>query len=225
MAKDRDYAAFQVASGQQSALMLKLLRLRDELGVTPEEFHVLFTDDGDPHLERMMAGLRVSTAESKTYLRQLYAGETIIIGPTDGTQTIAQAKDVFTGLIDRDFARLRGLGNTHQATGPTRVRIFEMSGDNGSFSKIYGSFGQPYDQLCFDSQHQVVVFCVEHKDRLHRNGCTFFLFKCDNEWFVASVRVQSNGSLCVRLSHRSYKYSWDAASRHRFVIPLPDQPV
>lgn len=50
--------AIQSAAGQIAGLVSEMLRIRDELGVTPEEFHVLFTPDGEAHLEKMIGGLK-----------------------------------------------------------------------------------------------------------------------------------------------------------------------
>lgn len=43
--------------------------IRRALGVSEEEFHVLGTPEGRPHLERMIAGLKVPAVESDTIIR------------------------------------------------------------------------------------------------------------------------------------------------------------
>lgn len=50
--------AIQSASGQIAGLISDMLRIRDKLGVTPDEFHVLFTPEGEEHFEKMIGGLK-----------------------------------------------------------------------------------------------------------------------------------------------------------------------
>lgn len=196
--------------------------IRRELGVTEEEFHVLGTPEGRPHLERMIAGLKPLVVEApnpKIYLQPLYAGEEIIIGPTDGTRAIAQAKDVFAGYIDSDFMNY-GLDVPGPTTAAMKADIREMAETDGTFMEIYGSLGRPLDQLCFRNQHQIVLFCKEHKDKLRQDGYgTFFLFKRGDEFFVAYVYVFSSGRLYVYAFRLSYVHVWCAECRHRFVLP------
>lgn len=60
--KGKNCDAAQSAAGQISGLVLEMLKIRDEEGVTSEEFHTLFTESGDIHLRKMIAGLKVDRA-------------------------------------------------------------------------------------------------------------------------------------------------------------------
>lgn len=212
----------QSSAGQIAGLVTEMLRIRDKLGITPDEFHVLFTQDGEAHLENMISGLKTKAPAIETpkpvYLRRLYAEEDIVLIPTNGTKTIAQAQNVFTWGIDSDFTNW----NLHvpaEPTGIAKVSVHEMFEQDGTFAEIYGSLGRPLDQLCL-TQHQGIDFCVKHKDRLRQEGyATFFLFKVGAKYFVARVIVVSDGGLRVGVSHFSSGSVWSARYRYRFVLP------
>lgn len=194
--------------------------IRRALGVSEEEFHVLGTPDGRPHLEKMIAGLKAPVVEvqkSKVYLRQLYVDETISIGSTDGTRTIAQAKDVFIGHLDSDFANW-GLDVPAAPTQATKVEAYELVED-GTFQDIYESLNRPFEALCL-TQHQIIEFCVKHKDKLCQSGHgTFFLFQVEGKFFVASVSVYSDGHLLMYVRSFSSACVWNAEFHRRFVLP------
>lgn len=60
----------QVVSGFGFAMQLGAMmdEIRRTLGVSEEEFHVLGTPEGRPHLEKMIAGLKAPAIEPKAYL-------------------------------------------------------------------------------------------------------------------------------------------------------------
>jgi hypothetical protein len=211
---------FQSSAGQIAGLVTDMLRIRDELGITPDEFHVLFTQDGEKHLEKMIMDLKTPAAETPkpVYLRRLYPDEDILLAPTDGTKTIAQAKNVFSWGIDSDFTNWN-LNVMATKTTTTKVSVHEMFERDGTFAEIYGSLGHPLDRLCL-TQHQIINFCVMHKDKLRQEGyATFFLFKVGGKFFVADVGVDADGTLCARVDHFSDARAWRAECRRRFVIP------
>jgi hypothetical protein len=158
------------------------------------------------------------------YLRQLYVDEMILLDPTDGTRTIAQATDVFEGGIDADFVNW-SLDKSSCSTIATSVRVYEHIKD-GTFKAIYGTNYPVLDKMVF-TQHQIIDFCVKHKDKLRQDGYgTFFLFKKDDDFpanennlFVAYVGVYSGGRLGANVHRFSDDYGWDAESQPRFVIP------
>lgn len=141
--------------------------------------------------------------------------KTITLSPTKGTKTIVQATDVFSGWIDSDFKDWNldsKLDSKVIATKKMNVTIYEMTED-ATFAQI---FTQPEEM--FLTQEQIVRFCKEHPDELQPNGfSTFFLFKENNNFFVADVRWDGR-----RLGVNVYRLSsvgvWDAVYRRRFVI-------
>lgn len=134
------------------------------------------------------------------------------IPATDGTQVIARAKKVFTGHIDYDFKNW----NTevlHPETEATEFAVLELEGKYMTFKQM---FTDPEKQCV--TQSQIIAFCNEHKDKLYTKCATFFLFKVDNEFFVACVDLVGGAwrAYAYRFSH---DYVWLAQSRHRVVVP------
>lgn len=175
--------------------------------------------DNPNALKKVLAGALCppQVEEPNVYLRQLYAGEEIILDPTNGAETIAQAKDVFLYGIDADFGNW-GLDVPARPTEKTEVVAHELVTD-GVFKDIYGSLGRPLAELCL-TQAQIIGFCVKHKEKLRKDGYgTFFLFERDGELFVANVFVDSDGRLFVRVFRFSDDFVWRAEFRRRFVLP------
>lgn len=198
--------------------------IRREHGVTEEEFHILGTPEGRVHLEKMVLGLKAVAQEPllpsppPVYLRRLFEGERITLDPTDGTRTIPEVTDVFTGFIDSDFAKWR-LGVPTQPTGKTEFVVYEQIRD-GTFRHNFGSLYRPFVELC-STPHQVIEFAVKHRSRLRSGGYgTFFLLRrADGEFFVADVYVCDGGRLCVNVYQFSGDGVWDAECQLRFVVP------
>jgi hypothetical protein len=150
------------------------------------------------------------------FLKLISGGETIVIAPTDGHETIAQAGDLFTGWVDGDFQRY-GTNVPSEPTKDTPVQVFEMI-KNGTFAQIFGGFGENLDRLCL-SQAQIISFVQNHAKWLRADGYgTFFLFKVGDEYFVARVCRSSDG-LGVGADRLSDGYVWGAEYRHRVVVP------
>lgn len=168
------------------------------------------------------------------YLRPLFEDEEIFIEVCDGSQTLTEASDVFGNNIDNDFKRW-GLNKKGKATDKTPVKVLELMKD-GSCIHFFGSlFGASPDGIkiedfieqnredlrkyCFQ-QHQIKSFSVEHKDKLRKDGCaTFFLFEEGNNFFVAHVYFNSDGTLYVFVRRLEHDIRWGAGNRHRVVVP------
>src|SRR3990167_3549470 len=58
-------------------------------------------------------------------LSLISSGESVVIDAVDGTETLANAKDVFVGYVDSDF-RKYGTDEKGEGTGETSVNIYEM---------------------------------------------------------------------------------------------------
>lgn len=153
---------------------------------------------------------------------KLLSGDTVItIGATDGTETLAEAGDVFTGWVDDDFKNWK-TNKPGKATGETPVQVYEMA-ENADFAQIFGGFDRELDDLCL-SQGQIKSFAANHRDWLRKDGyATFFLFKVGTEFFVAYVRVGSDGDLGVDAYRFDYGFVWSAESLRRVVVP--QQPL
>ncbi len=159
------------------------------------------------------------------FLSRVFETETVTIGTMDGTETIAQAKDVFTGCIDFDFIKW-GLSKPGKATQATNAIIYETVND-GSFAELFGGISGDLNRLCWQ-ESQVVNFCREHPDKLRKDGYgTFFLITKDGEpakedksnVFVANVRVYDVSRLKVHVRKFSYVGFWGAEYCLCIVVP------
>jgi hypothetical protein len=150
-------------------------------------------------------------------LRCISVGEQIVIGATTGAKTITSATDVFTWGIDPDFKNW-GLDVPGEAKPETPVQVSEMVRD-GDYRTIYGSIGQDLNTLRF-TQEQIIAFVRDHKKWLRTGGyATFFLFKVENEFFVANVGSNDDGRPDASVLRFSSGRVWDAGIRHRIVLP------
>lgn len=173
---------------------------------------------GEEGVQRFLSGeLVVKLAEKvSSILRLLSGSETITIGKYDSVQILAQAKDVFKPGIDSDFKNWK-LDNAGRATEETAVAVHELVQD-ATFAKMFGSLGIDLNKLCL-TQHQIRVFCENHSKWLRTDGyATLFLFKENEEFFVARVYVLSCG-LSVYVFRFGRDRVWDAAYQHRVVVP------
>lgn len=173
---------------------------------------------GEEGVQRFLSGeLVVKLAEGiSNILRLLSASETIPIAPCTGLETLAQAKKTFPSGIDSDFKNWK-LDVSAEATEETQVQVHEMVKD-ATFAQMFGSLGNDLDKLCM-TQHQIKTFCEQHSTWLRTEGYgTFFLFKVEDQFFVAYVNVYSDG-LYVRVRRFGDDRVWSAEYQHRLVSP------
>ncbi len=157
--------------------------------------------------------LVIQEAVPSQILRLLSAGVTITIGKCDGKQSLAQAKKTFPSYIDSDFKKW-GLDKAGVATEETQVQVYELVKD----AIMFGSIGTDLDKLCM-TQHQIKQFCENHSNWLRADGYgTFFLFRVEDQFFVAHVNVLSSG-LCVYVNRFELDCVWRAEFQHRLVSP------
>jgi hypothetical protein len=148
-------------------------------------------------------------------VRHIETATPLSIGPTDGTQIIAHAHDVFK-WIDNDFSKCDA-GCIWQPTSEIFVGAYEQTGD-GDFPTIFGSVERPLDSLCF-TQPQIRNFCVTHPEMLLPNGYgTLFLFKSGGVFFIALVLIFRD-ELGAHRYPFSYPRIWHAERKRRLIIP------
>lgn len=162
-----------------------------------------------------------SPVPAQSILARLYESETITVGATDGTETLAEAKDVFDGYIDPDFKNWK-TNKEGQATGPTLVNVYEMHRRDATFAGMFGSLADDVRKIVFP-QGQIKRFCKDHRAKLRTDGyATFFLFevelKTGPEVFVAVVIVVGR-ELWAYVHRFDYSYVWLAGHRFRLVVP------
>lgn len=156
------------------------------------------------------------TGATENFLKLISGGETINIAAVDGTETLADAKDVFL-YIDSDFKNW-GTNEPGQSTAETSVGVYEMAKD-ATFAQMFGNLNADVKKLCL-TQHQIKKFVVEHRKWLREDGYgTFFLFQSNDNFYVASVDFFSADVLYVSLNRFGRSFVWRAEYRHRVVVP------
>ncbi len=148
-------------------------------------------------------------------LHRLYDDEKIMIGATNGQETMARAKNVFTGYLDPDFKNW-GTDAAGRPTQQTGVAVYELR-QNATFNQMFRSLGDP-NTLIWE-QSQIIKFCQEYRNRLRQEGyATFFLFKFSDEFFVARVNVDA-GKLEAPVHRFDGGHVWSADGRLQVVVP------
>ncbi len=154
--------------------------------------------------------------ETVLYLKLLSGAETIMLDALDGKETLATAKEVFPSGINDNFKKW-GINKAGIATKEQVVDVHEQVLD-GTFAQMFGSIGTDLDKLCL-TQAQIKNFCKKYSSWLRKDGfANLFLFKVEDQFFVASVDVYSDG-LYVRVFRLGYAYVWDAEYAHCVVTP------
>lgn len=148
-------------------------------------------------------------------LKRIFADCTVELVETDGTDTLADATDVFTGGIYGATRRKKLCAPTKK----TLIAIYEMILD-ATFRTIFGGFGENLKRLAWQ-ESQIVAFCRDHRNLLRTDGYgTFFLFEGENGgFFVANVNFDDNGQLKVNVNPLDNDNVWNAEYRHRIVVP------
>lgn len=149
--------------------------------------------------------------QSNPYLKTI---TNLKLAPTAGKRYIAKANDIFQSYIDPDFKKWN-LNKPGQAKPETKLGVYELI-KNGAYKDIFTSASNDLDKICL-TQDQIIEFCEKHKDLLSENY-TFFLFKENDEFFVARVNFD-DGGLYVRVREFEYDDVWFAEYRHRVVLP------
>lgn len=115
--------------------------------------------------------------------------------------------------IDSDFTNY-GASKLYPNSTKAQTLVVKEITENGTFKQLFNS---PETQWL--TQGQILFFIKHNKEQLQNNEyATFFLFKVEDRFFVASVRVSSDG-LRVDVSRFEHAYVWGAGYRHRMVVP------
>ncbi|MFH1608977.1 MAG: hypothetical protein ABH951_03120 [Patescibacteria group bacterium] len=181
--------------------------------------------DGVIDVEELERFVTLSPKERKKFfgekeesiLKLISTGENLKLDACDGKKTIYDSKDVFAWKDD-DFKNWK-VNTTGPATAEISADIYEMAKD-ATFAEMFSSLGDLH-KLCL-TQSQILNFIAKHKNWLRTEGYgTFFLFKANGNFFVASVNVNSDG-LSVHVIRLEDDIVWNAEGRHRIVIPQLD---
>jgi hypothetical protein len=145
-------------------------------------------------------------------------GKHVVIGATDGTETLASSHDLFS-YISPDFINW-GCDKVEQATPEMAVEVYEQIED-ATYPQIFGSIDQSFDHLVMTTS-QIKNFVVNNaKDYLLEAEWTCFrsLFKVGDEFFIADVRVLADGNRDLRVTRFLDGSVRHAEYRHRIVVP------
>ncbi|MEK9131331.1 MAG: hypothetical protein AAB447_00280 [Patescibacteria group bacterium] len=198
----------------------------DWLGTLSDLIEKLTSESGPTWLTELKRFCRkepcwVGVVEVAPTCTKLLSGATVItIAATDGKKTLAKADKLFTGYLDDDFKNW-GLDVEAPPTKPMNVTVHQLVKD-GDFSKIFGGLSDNLDSLCL-TQSQIIEFVKEHRKWLRTDGyATLFLFKVEDEFFVAYVHLYSDGTLGAHVYRFGHDYVWIAGHRRHVVVPQLD---
>ena len=192
------------------------------LGTISDLIEKLSSEAGQQWLAELKRFLRKEncwtgvSAIKDVYLKLISGDQVLVIDACDGTNVLADAKDVFA-YTDPDLKNWKA-DQEGSASSETFVEVYEMEKKDGTFLQMFGSLSSDLQKLCL-TQDQIIGFVKKHRQWLRTDGYgTFFLFMSNEQHFVAFVRF-SDGRLDVRVRRFGYSYVWRADSHRRVVVP------
>jgi len=146
-------------------------------------------------------------------LNLISGDEPLMLDPTDGQETLAQATDVFR-YIDRNFEDWK-CNRIGRATKETQVQVYEMVWD-ATFQEMFSDFAAVIGHLTL-TQAQIKQFVRRYPDWLKKGGNGTFSYSKLTRSFLSQPRIYSPMAVlaCVYVALRL-----SAFSEHRNVIGL-----
>ncbi len=127
----------------------------------------------------------------------LACNESLIIPPVDGKRSIARSVSIFSGGMTGYYKSLY-LDLPSQPTTEVSVSIRKIT-DYDSYMGMFTTICKDINELCL-TQHQIVEFCRLHTGWMISNKLitrswqsTCFLFKQNNEFYVANTQLCDDG--------------------------------
>jgi len=207
--------ATKVSGEQYYGLDGQLLEIKRQL--RQEDGYPFDPEELKNYLQTAIEGrFRGSRKRSNKFLWLISGGVSLTVDAVDGTEILADAKDVFPGGIDSNFINW-GADEPGRSTAETPVDVYEMTKDS-TYSKMFGSLSDDVQKICF-TQAQIKNFAKRNYEWFRTDSYgTFFLFESNGYFFVALVSFDSLGGLRVDVSRFERSLVWDAGS-HRLVVP------
>ena len=159
----------------------------------------------------------MSASKRDDILVPLVGKEGLSIRPTNGTELIATANDVFF-FIDADFGELADPREMFE-TKETSVSILRIR-KSAKYNQLFTSAEKDLDAICF-TQHQIKAFVEDHGKQIERDNLFFFLFRDYDNYFVATVLVDANGKANITSDPLGYRAIWSPVDHCRIVIRTP----
>lgn len=174
-------------------------------------------------------------SQDNPVLQPILENETFTFDACDGTRTMANAKDVFTGSVDRN-GKDYSLCNPGPATSATPAHVYELV-KNAKFKGMFQSLPFPLDAMCV-TESQYIGFVEKYPHLLGKYGTymsMFMLVKKDaslpamqiidgiENFDNVSVADAGWGSNCLFSNVLSFvsSYVWNSDDHHRVVVPQP----
>lgn len=159
-----------------------------------------------------------AVARDLRFVKLISEGEDVVIGPTKGQYTIANATNTFKAGIDFDFVKYRTKVKG-EPTKKMKVQVFDQTYD-ATPGEIFAGFGKNPEDLCL-SQDQIIYFVENHHKwfpHTTRWGI-LFLFKVGKQFFIASVNRKSDGSYVYLFRYHTSRNLMKANWGQRIVVP------
>ncbi|MBI2482048.1 MAG: hypothetical protein HYV76_00550 [Candidatus Vogelbacteria bacterium] len=214
-----DWKALTKLAAVCQELVVLFRNTMTDLGVSPAIVEWLTTGKGREVVR--VAFLAVGQAYQDRYLRRLPGGENLIIAETDGSRTLAEARDVFA-FIDSVFSELN-TGACRDTSPPIAVAVREMR-PNVTYRQIIESLsGGTLDDFVLP-EDKIIQFCLDHRDWLSRDYYTVFFFRTGNQFSAACVSLRDDGQSILGFDGLS-PFSIDVTLNtegcccHRVVLP------
>ena len=146
----------------------------------------------------------------------LSVGEILLLDALDGTETLANAKEVFPSGIDENFRNF-AIDKASIATKEQVVDVYKLEKEL-SLPNGFGSLQIDLGKLCL-TQAQIKNFCKNYSNWLNKGGhATLFMFKVEGQFLVANVFVRSSG-LYVDMFWFEDDYVWFPGLFRYMVVP------
>jgi hypothetical protein len=201
--------------GNFSGLLVEEL---EKLGMPFDDIYKLGkpTEKGNPLVRACAEKIVEVTENSQIELKLISGNYTLILNAADGSEILVEKSDLFA-YIDPDSSKCDEKGS---ATEETPVVVYEMANKDSTLTEMYGSLTADVSKLCL-TQAQIIGFVKQYRDWFGRYK-TFFLFKSNNNLFVAGVSVRqypSSGGLGVIIYPFNRPEVFYVENRHRLVSP------
>lgn len=167
-------------------------------------------------MQRAFLSVLAPQQKENQFLKLISGDKSLVLDAVNGTEILAEAKEIFA-YIDSNFRKWKA-DEKGPATKETPVQVYEMAQD-ADFSQMFGSLSSEVRKLCL-TQGQIIGFVRKYRNWLWPDDCaTFFFFETNNNFFVACVRIGSDGLLRVSVGRFERAGVWGAGCRRRLVVP------
>jgi len=184
---------------------------------TQGELNALVKNLGEENARRIQRGeIKVWKKSNLLCVEQFFTPKPLIIGSTDGSRIITQARDVFTDSISPHFRKWK----INKPVGPTNktiMRAYKITRST-TYTEMFTSIDSDIRSLCM-TPHQIIDFCQEYFEWTveYQGRSTIFLVKSNGFFFVPHVFWNHKG-LSIGINEYSSALDWRPDYNHRLLI-------